>query len=221
MLLTGGRLVKVDGATAKVTKRRSTPHVALMGWRREPGSSGSPHQRAGCARWTKRPAPSWPAAPETRNGSGIAIVNGQPWIAGADGGLSIVDPGSLAVSTALAAPPGGTFEGGNYTIGTPGGAPSSRGRRTARPVGFGTRLHDRSGDRGRRAVDHLVRRAPGRIARLGGLSVRLVVGDRFRRRDRPAVRASDAIRTTRRATEIPPGPTPLARQQGSDEAASR
>jgi hypothetical protein len=120
-ILTGGRLVKIDGATAKTTKLPLDGTCTADGVAAGAGFVWLASSFGGLCKVDEATGATVARGSDTGNGSGIAIVGGRPWIAGADGGLSIVDPASLAVSTALPAPAGGTFAGAKYTIGSPGG----------------------------------------------------------------------------------------------------
>ena len=120
-LLTSGTLARIDGTTAKVTTWPFDATCTADGVAAGAGFVWVAAASGSLCKVDEKTGAVVARGSETGNGSGIAIVGGRPWIAGADDGLSIVDPGSLAVAVAVPAPPGGTSGGSTYSIGHPGG----------------------------------------------------------------------------------------------------
>lgn len=120
-LVTGGQLAKIDASTGKVT---------TFGLDSSCGTDGL--AAGGGFAWLASAAGSLCKIDESSgtvvargsglgNGAGLAIVGGQPWLSGSDGGLSIVDPATLAIKTAVPSAAPATAKGATFSLGLPGG----------------------------------------------------------------------------------------------------
>jgi hypothetical protein len=118
-LLSSPTLARIDSATSKVTKQRIDDTCSADGATAGAGFVWLASAAGSLCKLDEKTGHVITRGSGTGNGNAIAIVAGVPWIAGADGGLSIVDPVSLAVTTALPAAASGTFEGSKYSIGAP------------------------------------------------------------------------------------------------------
>jgi len=119
-LLTAGHLVRIDGSSARVTTLPVDPTCGVDG-----AASGGGFvwlaSAGGICKLDEKTGAVIARASGTGNGSGLAIIGDRPWVANIDGGLSILDPKSLAVATTMPAPPSGIFQGSTYSLGHPGG----------------------------------------------------------------------------------------------------
>lgn len=119
-IMSGGSLSRVDGVTAKVTTHRIPASCSVAALAVGGGFAWTASNSVGLCKIDERTGKLVQQGSGVGQGSGMAIVGGTPWLAGADDGLSIFDATTLEVATAIPPPAPGSFEGSKYSIGKPG-----------------------------------------------------------------------------------------------------
>jgi streptogramin lyase len=120
-LVTGGELARVDGSTGKVTSYPAPAACKVDGFAVGGGFVWLATTDGALCKIDEKSGAVLAQGSKLGNGSGITTVAGQPWMAGADGGLSIIDPEALTVRKAIPAPAPGSQLGAAFTLGLPGG----------------------------------------------------------------------------------------------------
>jgi hypothetical protein len=116
-LISGGSLVRVDGATAKVATYPIPAACEAAGLAVGGGYVWIASSGGSLCKVDEKSGKLIQQGTGAGLGAGITIVNGAPWLPGADDGLSIVDATTLAEATALPPPLPGSFEGSTYSLG--------------------------------------------------------------------------------------------------------
>ncbi len=120
-LITGGNLVRIDAATAKVKTYPLDPSCDVAGGAAGSGFVWLASSGGGICKLDAKTGAVVAHGTGVGRGNGMTLVGGSPWLAAGDNGLSIVDPTALTVATAVPAPAPGIFNGSTYSIGQAGG----------------------------------------------------------------------------------------------------
>jgi hypothetical protein len=120
-LVTGGELVRIDAASSKVKAYALDPSCEVDGGAAGGGFVWLASSGGGICKLDARTGAVVAHGTGVGRGTGIILVGGSPWLAAGDNGLSIVDPTSLAVATAVSPPAPGSFQGSTWSIGQAGG----------------------------------------------------------------------------------------------------
>jgi streptogramin lyase len=119
-LVTGGKLARIDGKTAKVTMLPIPASCEVAGLAVGGGFVWLASEGGDLCKIDEETGELVKHGAGVGRGMGMAIVDGAPWLPGGDNGLSIVDATTLAVATAFPPPADGEFEGSAYSIGRAG-----------------------------------------------------------------------------------------------------
>jgi streptogramin lyase len=120
-LLTGGQLARIDATTGNVASFGLDSSCGTDGLAAGGGFAWLASAAGSLCKIDERSGTVVARGSGLGNGAGLAIVGGQPWLSGSDGGLSIVDPTTLAIKVAVPSPAPGTAKGATYSLGLPGG----------------------------------------------------------------------------------------------------
>lgn len=120
-LLTGGQLAKIDGTTGKVTAFGLDSSCGTDGLAAGGGFAWLASAAGSLCKVDERSGTVVARGSGLGNGAGLAIVGGEPWLSGSDGGLSIIDPTTLAIRAAVPPAAPATAKGATFSLGLPGG----------------------------------------------------------------------------------------------------
>jgi hypothetical protein len=118
-LLTGGSLVRVDGATSKASVLSLAEPCPVAGTAAASGFIWFAAADGGICKVDAKSGAVAGRGSGAGIGAGMQIVAGAPWVPTGDGGLVILDPAAVSVSTTVPPPANGTFHGSLYAVGHP------------------------------------------------------------------------------------------------------
>jgi len=118
-LLSGGSVVRVDGKTAKASVLSLAEPCSVAGAAADGGFLWFAAADGGICKVDAKSGAAAGRGTGAGIGAGMQIVAGAPWVPTGDGGLVILDPAALSVSTTVPPPPNGTFQGSLYAVGHP------------------------------------------------------------------------------------------------------
>lgn len=118
-LQTAGSLVRVDGATSKAHSLPLAAPCPVAGAAAAGGYLWFAAADGGICKVDSKSGAVAGRGTGAGIGSGMQLVAGAPWIPTSDGGLAVLDPVAMSVSTTVPRPANGTFHGTLYAIGTP------------------------------------------------------------------------------------------------------
>ena len=118
-LLTGGSLVRIDGATSKASSVTLTVPCPVAGAAAGGGFLWFAASDGGICKVDEKSGAVAGRGSGAGIGSGVQIVAGGPWVPASDGGLAILDAAAMSVSTTVPPPANGTFHGALYAVGHP------------------------------------------------------------------------------------------------------
>jgi hypothetical protein len=116
-LISGGLLVRIDGKTAAMATKPVPSSCDVAGLAVGGGFAWIASAAGGLCKLDEQTGAVVQQGAGGGNGAGVVIVDGAPWLPGADDGLAIVDAATLDVATAIPPPTPGTFDGSTYSLG--------------------------------------------------------------------------------------------------------